>query len=878
MIAKLGERMRRHKSMTLRLCLRRTLGAGVSLGLLGLAGLVSAGDLGNKVPLNIPPQSLSQALTSLAQQADLQILFAPELVVGMQSPALSGTYSGVEALEQLLASSKLQFVVDGPDTVVIRAEERPGDVSSGDNSAPAQRTSAALSGASQDKPSGLEEIVVTAQKRTENVQDVPKSVDVASQDALVRAGVTRLNDIANIFPSVTLTDQRQNAKPPGIRGIVTVANATSVQAKTGIVIDDIPQPTFSTLANELSDVERVEVFAGPQSTLSGRNAAGGLINFVTRAPSHDFAAEVRAEQTTDRQSRMTAFLTGPISEQIAFSLSAVYNDWDGPLKNVATGERAGGFDSRGGRGKLLWEPTDALSFTLTGYYLHSERLTPPILGGGPYIDVAPGATHNIDAQVPRRTFEQLYPGITPDEDNRNFYSLQTGTAETTDKGSSLRIDYDLGEVGTISSLSNYSTSEQPRNDIFVGSPQTNVIASVTAFNARTDVQTDYWSQEFRLVSPGAQTFTYLLGAIYSDSDLFQPYSRPGIFAFDADRTSRIKSLGVFGRGTYSIGDADAITAGLRYQMDDIAYTWLSKLPPLFYSENSSDYDFFGGELSYKHDFTSDVNAYVTLSHSESGQAYDIEDTSGAQRPGGLQPLASEKVDNIEIGMKTRLFDRLTLNANVFRADYENYQVQTIDNSNPNLAPVIRLLAIGEVRTQGIEISSVWRPIDDLKLGLSGVYNEAEIRDYPNAACYVRQTAAQGCMPATPASPANQGNLKGKPLQAAPKVRINASVDFRLPIDVARLDFNIGGFYRYQSKSNFSILNDPAVEQPSYGVTNLYLNVGMDDGKYLAELFVNNVFDEVFYSVIGNESQINARQAGYDRNSFRYSGLRLTAKF
>lgn len=870
--------MRYQESMSLRACVRRAVGAGVSLGLLGLAGLAWAGDLNDKVALEIPQQSLSQALASLAQQADLQILFAPELVAGMQSPPLSGTYSGIEALRQLLASSKLQFVVDGADTVVIRAAAQPGSDASGRVTSASTRQTAASSASPQDEGPALEEVVVTAQKRTENVQDVPKSVAVASQDALVRAGVTRLNDIANIFPSVTLTDQRQNAKPPGIRGIVTVANATSVQAKTGIVIDDIPQPTFSTLANELSDVERVEVFAGPQSTLSGRNAAGGLINFVTRAPSHELSAEFRAEQTTDRQSRVTAFLTGPISSQLAFSLSAIYNDWDGPLKNIALGTRAGGFDSRGGRGKLLWEPTDALSFTLTGYYLHSERVTPPILGGGPYINVAPGATHNIDALVPRRTFEQLYPGVVPSEDNRDFYSLQNGKAETTDKGGSLRIDYDLGSVGTISSLSNYSTSEQPRNDIFVGAPQTNVLPSVRGFNARTDVQTDYWSQEFRLVSPGDQTLTYLLGAIYTDSDLFQPYSRPGIFAFDADRTSRIKSLAVFGRGTYSLTDADEITAGLRYQKDDIAYSWLSKLPPLFYSQGSSDYDFFGGELSYKREFTPDVNAYVTLSHSESGEAYDIEDTAGVQRPGGLRPLASEEVDNIEVGMKGQFFDRLTFNANVFRADYENYQVQTIDSTNPNVAPVIRLLAIGKVRTQGVEISTTWRPIDDLRLGLSGVYNEAEILDYPNAACYVRQSAAQGCAPATPTTPANQGNLKGKPLQAAPKVRVNASIDFRLPIDTAGLDFNVGGFYRYQSKSNFGILNDPAVVQPSYGIVNLYLNVSKDDGKYLAELFVNNVFDEVFYSVIANESQINARQAGYDRNSFRYGGLRLTAKF
>lgn len=725
----------------------------------------------------------------------------------------------------------------------------------------------------------VDEVVVTAQKRTENVQDVPKSVAVAGQANLAAAGVSRINDLSAVFPSLSIANNAQAAKPPGIRGVVTFANAVSVQAQTGIIIDDIPQPTFSTLASELTDIERVEVFAGPQSTLSGRNAAGGIINFVTRAPSREFAANAILEQTTDRQTRGSLFVTGPLSDTVAVSVSGLYNKWDGAMKNIALGNRAQGFDSKGVRGKLRWEPTEKFSALLTGYYLQSDRVTTPIAGGGVYINVTPGATHGLDAQNPKRTFAQLYPGITPSKDNREFYSLQNGWAKTKDKGVSLRLDYDLATLGTLSSLSNYSESEQPRNDIFLGSPQTNVVPSVTAFNAYTDIQTKYWSQEVRLVSPGDQTFTYLLGAIYTDSDLFQPYARPGIFAFDSDRTSRIKSFGAFGRGTYKLTEADSLTAGLRYQHDKIGYTWKFNLGPAgAYSEDTSSYGFLAGEASFKHDFSDTVNAYVTLSHSETGRAYDIEDNAtAAVKP--LTPLDSEKVDNIELGVKSQWFDRrLTLNVNVYNAAYKNYQIQTIDNSNPNVAPVIRVLAIGKVRTQGVELTSTFRATDDLRLSLSAIYNDAQIRDYPRAGCYTRQTVAQGCMAATATTSANQGNLKGKSLQAAPKVKINASADYTLPFETDAVGFKVGASYRYESRSNFSILHDPATEQKPFAIVNIHAAMESKDGKYVLTAFVNNLFDKVFYNNIGNESQINARNVLYDRNSFRYGGVRLNYNF
>lgn len=223
--------------------------------------------------------------------------------------------------------------------------------------------SASAQSAKTEKPTEAQtaDIVVTGQKRSENAQGVPKQVTIASQVQLTTAGVNRLVDLFGVFPAITPTSVGQNPLNPGIRGIAPVSGQIGVPSQTGIVVDDFPQATFSTLSSELADVERIEVFAGPQSTLSGRNAASGLINFVTRSPSRVSDFRFGVEQTSDRQTRITAFLTGPLSSTVAYSLSGFYNKWDGNLVDpLLNNERLGGFDSKGVRGKLRWEPTSDL--------------------------------------------------------------------------------------------------------------------------------------------------------------------------------------------------------------------------------------------------------------------------------------------------------------------------------------------------------------------------------------------------------------------------------------------------------------------------------------------------------------------------------------
>ncbi len=735
---------------------------------------------------------------------------------------------------------------------------------------------AAAQTAPVEQPSA-QDIVVTAQKRTENIQDVPKTVAVISQGQLANAGVSRIDDLAVAFPTVTATDTGQNSKSPGIRGIAPIANSVGVQAQTGIVVDDIPQSTFSTLANELTDVERVEVFAGPQATLSGRNAAGGLINFVTRAPSSKPSYEVRAEQTTDHQTRIALLATGPITQNLAYSASFVFNKWDGPYRNALDNNHAlGGFNSKVGRIKLRWNATDKLTATLTGYLSASSRETVPVLAGGAVIAGGYDAHFIFDSTT--RTLGDYYPGIQVGPNNRTVYMSQPSSARTRDIGGTLRLDYDLGKVGTVSSLSSYTYSTQPRTDIFIGAPTDRLVVNATDFSAFTDVRTKYATQELRLTSPGNQPFTYLVGAIYTSTNLAEPYYRLQIFPVNWDRTVSIDSGAIFGRATYQVTPRDSIIGGLRYQHDHIGYTWTFHQTPSVFSAGTNDYGFFGGEASYKHDFSRDMHAYVTYSQAETGRAYDVEDNNTAIS-GTLKPLASEHVHNWEAGFKSQLFDRaLTFNLTAFWAKYSNYQIQSIVNGDINTAPVIRLQAVGKVQSKGVELTSALRIANSLHLNGTLAYTDTTIDSFAGAACYTGQTLAQGCVNGTQPS-----NLHGLSLPFSSKWRYTLGADYK-PALSSNVDLAIGAFYTYQSSQHYDVLGDPLTYQKGFGLANIYIGPEAHDGRWSARLFVNNLFDKRNYTNLGHStfytspSGQDVVSASYGRNSFRYGGIRLSYKY
>lgn len=706
------------------------------------------------------------------------------------------------------------------------------------------------------------DIVVTAQKRAERVQDVPKQVQVVVTEDLQSAGVTQLRELGNISPSVSGSSNLNGT--PAIRGVSSFAFSIGVQAQTGIVIDDVPQPTFSSVANELVDIERVEVLAGPQSTLSGRNAAGGLINIVTRSPKSVWGADASYEQTTDNQFRATGFVTGPLAEGLSFSLSAYRNKWDGAIENIRDGKGVLGYDVWGLRGKLRVEITPAITATLSGFYQRSDTNRMPN-GGGVYITSGTGSLFG-------QTFVQRFPGITATLDNDKIFALNVGDLKAEARGGDLRIDFDLGPA-TLSSITSYSKYDRPTVDYFAPFPNAIV---------HQDYLVDYFTQELRLASNGGGPLQYVVGAIYYDTDTKFPYHRVGFAPVDRFLGTGIKNMAVFGRATYEVVPRLFLTGGLRYAHDE--YSFASTFRPiaggqavLSTSSGDGSYDFIAGEASVRYQVNDDTNLYVTVSRGETGRAFDLEDTASLQA-GNLPLLASEKVWNVEAGIKAQSSDRRwTANLNAFWAKYTNYQVQSLQVVDQNTLPVIRLFSIGEVETKGVELSGNFRPNPNLTFTLNAAYLDAKIADYPNADCYRFQTAATGC----DATTNRQANIAGLALPNSPKFKASGGVSGVLPLGAASpVDLTGNLFVRYQSSSRFDLFGDPALKFGGYAVVNLMLGVQSKDEKIKFDVFVNNLFDKRNYQNVVNENFWTTPHlsATYNRDSFRYGGARLRVGF
>jgi iron complex outermembrane receptor protein len=747
--------------------------------------------------------------------------------------------------------------------------------------APALAESANAPDSVLQHPAAIEEVLVTAQKRVENIQDVPKSVDVKTQEDFDKSGVTNISALAAAVPSISSTGSgSQNVAAPAIRGVKTLASSVGVQSKTGVMVDEIAQPTYSSLANSLIDVERIEVFAGPQSTLSGRNAAGGLISITTRAPSQIPELDLGTVWTDDGETRVTAFGTGPLSDNLAASLSSYWDYREGDIYSPYENKHIGDTENKGVRGKLLWDATKNLSMTLTSYYVESHEETRAVMSGGGWAYMAPN--NNSVLLLPPGPVSAAFPGWKGKQFDQTVFAPDHGTTNTRDRGVSLHVDYDIDALGTLSSLTNYQKSNQPTTVDVVGSPRDLFsLAGISNAFADSDVETHYFSQEVRLVSEDMDPWTYLAGAIYSDSNLKQPYFRE-LQRSNTDSENEIKTAALFGRVTYSFSENDSLTAGLRYQYDKNSYDkrYNDDAAPNTYAGDSS-YGFWGTELSYKHYFTPSVNAYVTLARSESGEGYDLENTDAIKSADGLKPVKSEVVKNIEIGLKSHLFDdRVVFNIDGFLAKYDNYQIQTFQpSSNVGQVPVIRLMPIGKVETKGIETTLNWQATDALRFDVGATYTRAVIKDFPNAPCWAFQTAEQGCVTSTQ-FPGGVQDLNGASMPDVPQWKYNIAADYTLFLPSLPFDGNLGAFYRYQSKVHFDTFDNPYTQQDAYGILNLYAGINTHDDRYQVQLFVNNVLDKHYYYNITQDNFFTqqAEIGNVSRDAFRYAGIRLNAKF
>jgi iron complex outermembrane receptor protein len=758
--------------------------------------------------------------------------------------------------------------------------------------------------------SGLEEVVITAQKRTERLQDVPVSAAVISADTIGKLNAGDISDLNRLVPSVNLNGTINGRVPLGIRGISTVQSEFNVGLASGvaIMIDGVPVPSDSRAANAIEDVQSVEVLKGPQATLGGRTAAQGVINFVTRKPSDTLTGSVGGTITNDDEYRLNGFLSGPISSTVDYSLAGYFTNRTFPITNTHLDK-----DTEeavyGARGKLLFKPSENLDITLaarigkdnsSGFNFVYTHLTPGIcllIGACP-----PSGTPGF----PLGFLEQdvLLPGITPSFNNLKYSSPIDVYSNVSDRDYSLDMQYRLGDL-TLGSTTAYQHEVQANvQDLFaVDNFFWNLLSGAPGsgappfFNTQTQsIDSKQISEELKLASPTDRPFSYLFGLFYSDTKVAMQLERGLLPAFqNTDARPDTKTTDLYGRTTWKFTPDNALVTGLRFNYDQLSYTYTQHLytasfpPPVIYVELPQAVDSHSettvvGDISLQHFYSQDVMTYVTYARGYAPAVYNLaEPLSPTKTKVGL--AAKTNIDNIEIGTKgTYLDKRLTLNVAAFYTKYKNFQAQAIVPDG-SINPPSLLVATG-AETKGVELDVAMAATDHLRLNLSAAYIDAKLKDFPNAPCYfpnVPGDVPAPCHPAAPGSPSNLQDVSGKPMPNAPKLKFTAGIEQRIPLTHSGRELSLGANYSYRDSAEMLANQNPFAVMPSIGILNLSAGLHSAGGKSSIMVFANNVTDKVYYTDLedfwsGPWGGTNAIVGQPARDAHRYFGVRFTTGF
>ncbi len=768
--------------------------------------------------------------------------------------------------------------------------------------------------AKTDQSTKLEVVQVTASKRVELLEEVPAAISVISSEQLERQNVRSLEDVITLTPAVTVTYGSTAANNGlNMRGIGTSSIGIGVESDVAVIIDDIPLGQQFMAFRDLTDILRVEILKGPQSTLVGKNAIAGAINIVTRPVAGPLRGEFSTLFTTDREQRFRVSYGGDISEKFGLRLAANINDFPGNVNNLTTGGKLNGTQGKTVMAKLVWRPTQRLDLEFSPRYnetylscctLVPIRFTP-----------IQGALLSNNANLPAT---RLLDGINIRPGNRDTRNDVETSVDSRTKGYGLRVNYSLPgdtQLTSITSQEHY-TARDIRDQDFV---DVNTLLFYPLANGRAAgvasgyLQSGYYdiksfTQEIRLTSPDSGKVKYVAGLWYGKNDIDREFSRgyDGIALTTPVRyfanTYNINQA-IFGQASWEFLPKYTLTAGARFNRQESGYSLARGNPPPavfavrdFFESQGNKENSTTGKLSLQHQFRPGLMAYVLASTGYKGQAYDV--TSGiTAATAAQQPVASETAKNFEAGLKGNFFDnRFTLNLAAFTSKFKNYQQNSGSFLPGTTTFVTRLNSIAGVETKGIELDMAALVTRQLLVNTSVAYTDATVSDWRNAPCYSVAGSPNGgfnasCRLRAPEfGGTNVQDVTGAPMPNAPKWKASISAKYDIPFPAMPFDTFVTAAARYQTKVITNINQDPDLAAPGYTIVNLGFGVSDKAKRYTLSFFVNNLFDKAYantgFTGLGSWSArapnppVSVTNATWTpaRDAFRYFGVRFNMQF
>lgn len=765
----------------------------------------------------------------------------------------------------------------------------------------------------------LDTVVVSAQKREQNLQEVPIAVSVLPQTAIDNKFANNIESLQTLVPSISFRKGSTSANSAlSIRGIGTVSFSLAAEPAVSTVVDGVVLGRSGQAFTDLYDIERIEVLRGPQGTLYGKNAQAGVINIVTQSPGDSFEAFVDASYFEDNEWKLRGKIAGPLTDELSGSLIVTKSAFDGHITNVFNNERVNGYDRTGLRGVLFYEPNDA-DFDLKLIYEHTEADDDCCAD----LEVLPSGRNPNSLAAPNS--DGIVNGVANlDLDQRRVdHDLTTQTIDTNDAFSAEFNSTLFGSLDftSITAYRRWENTEIREGDFTsIGGSSTDPVFGVPFL--LHDDGTRTWqqvSQEFRLSSPdtGSPLF-WQVGAYLLNLDVEADFTRlascqnnggqnqpildanAGLTCNANDLVSatgffnnNFRNYAVFGQAEYDVTDWFTGIFGARFTSDEIEFDYVRRNNDPFgrqgvgvrpaepnsqFSEASGGFDNrFTGDtendnFSIKAGFRGDVaglmnsdnnlgSFYFTYAQGYKGPGFNTFYNMGTN---DTLPIDPEESDSFEIGYKYN-GGQFLFNAAIYSAEIEGFQANNFDNSTG--VTITRLTNAGTVETQGVELDLQWFPTDTLTLTASASFNDATIQEFN---CPVD--------PTTGSAPANCTTRSGLDLFFSPDVNYTLGWDYERPLADGKTVFFNGSFAHIDEQNSLlpgtNGTFSPNSLLPEYDLLDASLGMSFGDGAYRVALVGKNLLDESFVTTFSGDGF----RYQIPREADRYFGVNLRANF
>jgi iron complex outermembrane receptor protein len=659
----------------------------------------------------------------------------------------------------------------------------------------------------------VEEIIVTATKRQETVQEIPASIAAVTAEALADRGLASVQDISKSVPNLNW-GEHAGTNLITIRGVGSTVDSGITEPTVAMYVDGVflPRSTMSTI--RAVDLSRVEVLRGPQGTLYGRNATGGAINFISKEPSKEFEGGVNLSAGSRSGYGVSAYASGPINDIVSYRVSAGREKQDGYVKIRPSDEKLGGTDVYYSRGVLRIEPVDDLSIDLS---IRNERSTSPNAWQQLLTSTPLGGTTDTNRIEADQPFNQL---------------VQTTVSAAT-------VNWDINDNLALRSITSYVDH---KSSVDFDADAT----GLDGFNViNFDRPSRSYAQELTL-NGDADRVTWIAGAFYfhEDFEVELPLRLGSVFApgFGLPTDSMVnqsvegetESYAFFTDVTFSITDQLRLVGGLRYNHEEqnfnqnlfFALPDGTRLPGgAAFVNGPAKVDTKESKVlpkfAIQYDVAQDVTTYVQYSKGVKSGGLNLEGGTGATT-GAAGLYDPESIDAYEIGLKSQSFSNtLTANFAAFYYDYKDLQV-TI-----TIPPTTTLVQNANAKVYGFESEFNWEATDELRFNFAATYTKAEFDGF------------QGFNDAT----ATNQDLDGKPLPHAPEVTLNGGVEYSIATRIPKLSqMTLRADVNYNDDTTLRYFNNDEDIQDAYWTGSVSAKFADIDDKNTLRLFVNNVGD------------------------------------